>query len=346
MIACDFVLRRALVAVALSAAAAVVVPARADPVAEFYAGKTLSIVSGFTPNGENDTYIRLLGRHIGKRIPGRPFIVNSNMPGAGTLIAANNLYAKATPDGLALATFTAQAAVEPWLENKAANFDPQKLNWIGSMSQDLQFCAIRPGPGVPVTFDELRRAEAVFGSSMPSSDIYRATAVVRNVLGAKIRMITGYAGMPAVNLALARGEVSGVCGYTPLAMRTQFADDLASGRLRLLVQMGNRTTREFGDVPSVFDFPVSPGDRALLEFFFRALALGRPIAAPPGTPADRVAALRAAFDSTLRDADFLAEAGKLNLSIDPATAAEIEGQMKSLAALPREFFRQVQKVAE
>lgn len=319
--------------------------ARADPVADFYAGKTLSIVSGFTPNGENDTYIRSLGRYIGKHIPGRPQVVSSNLPGAGTLIAANSLVTKASPDGLTIATFTAQASVEPYMGNKAATFDPRKINWIGSISQDLQFCAIRPSGDSPVTFAELLQKEAVFGTSGPASDIYRFTAVMKNVLGAKIRMVSGYAGMPAVNLALARGEVSGVCGYTPLALRTQFAADLAAGHLRLLVQTGNKTSREFGDVPSVFDFPVNAEARSLLEFFFKALALGRPIAAPPGVPAERVKALREAFVATLKDPDFLAEAEKLNLSLDPATGEEIEQQMNAVGAFPKEFFDKVQAAA-
>ena len=193
---------------------------------------------------------------------------------------------------------------------------------------------------------EMRTKEAVFGTSMPSSDVYKHTAVVKHTLGLKIRMVTGYAGMPAVNLALSRGEVSGVCGHTPKSLRTNMADDFNNGRLKLVVQMGARTTREFGDVPSVFDLPLSPENRAVLEFFFKTLALGHPAATPPGTPPERLAALRDAFVATLKDPEFLAEAQKLNLTIDPATGAEIEAQYNRVASLPREFFQRVKEAVE
>ena len=321
-------------------------PARADAVSDYYAGKTFSIISGFTPNGEFDTYFRLLGRHLGKHIPGKPQVVNSNLPGAGTLIAANNLATKVAPDGLTVSTFTSHATVEPLLDNKSANFDPRKFNFIGSMTQDVQFCVVRTAEDAPRSIDELKSKETVFGSSMPSSDIYKHTAVVKKTLGVKIKLVTGYAGMPAVNLALARGEVAGVCGHTPMSLRTNMADALKNGRIRLLVQMGNKTTREFGDVPSVFDLPTTPEGREVLEFFFRSMALGHPVVAPPGVPAERVAALREAFMATLKDPEFVAEAQKLNLAIDPSTGAELEAQYNKVAALPREFFARVKAAVE
>jgi len=319
-------------------------PLLAEPAPDFYRGKTLTLVSGFTPNGENDAYLRQLGRHIDRFIPGNPAVVPRNMPGGGTLVAANHMYKAAAPDGTVVGMFLSQAAVEPFLGNKAALFDPLKFGWIGSLALEPQFCAIGPGPGVPQTFDELLEKEAVFGTSAPTSDIYRYTAVLKNVLGAKIKMVSGYPGMPGVTLALQRGEVSGACGFTATALRTRLAPALKSGEMKLLVQLGGAPTSEFGKVPDAFDYAKTDEARALLNYFFGALRLGRLIAAPPGVPEERLNILRTAFTTVLKDPAFLAEADKLNLVIDSASAADLQTQMERLSKYPQEFFEKVRQV--
>jgi tripartite-type tricarboxylate transporter receptor subunit TctC len=317
----------------------------ADPIEDFYRGKTLTVISGFSPSGENDTYLRIMGRHIARYIPGHPTIVISNMTGAGTMIAANHLYNKAVADGTVLGMFTSQVAADPFLGNKLATFDPLKFGWIGSITQDQQFCAVAPGPGVPETFQELRTKETVFGSSATGSDIYRLNSVIKNALGAKIRIVSGYAGMPAVILAMQRGEVAGTCGFTVAALRSNLADSLKSGRMKLLVQMGRSLTTEFGNVPSVFDF-ATEGSRDIVEFYFHGLAIGRPIAAPPNVPSERLSALRTAFNATLKDKEFVEEAKKLNLIINPVSGAEIEDQMARLSKYPAEFYQRVKEAVD
>ena len=162
--------------------------------------------------------------------------------------------------------FTAQVAMDPFLGNKSATFDPLKLGWVGSIVQNQQFCAIAPGPGVPTTFEELTKKEAVFGGSATGSDIFRLISIMRNVLGAKIRMVTGYSGMPAVTLAIERGEVSGTCGYSTTALRTHLAPHSGERKLKLLIQMGRSPTAEFGPVPSVFDVAPAGEKRELMEY--------------------------------------------------------------------------------
>lgn len=321
-------------------------PLLADPLSDFYHSRALTLLSGFTPNGENDTYLRQVGRHIARYIPGNPAIIPRNMPGGGTLIAANNLYKVAPQDGTVVGMFTAQAAVEPFLGTKTALFDPLKFGWIGGMTLDRQFCAVAPGPGIPETFDELLQKETVFGTSAPSSDIYQSTAVIRNILGAKIKLVSGYPGMPGVVLALQRGEVSGACGITAAALRTRLADDLKSGKLKLLVQLGGTPTTEFGKVPSVFDYARTDETRAMIDYFFGSLTLGRLIAAPPGVPEERLNALRTAFGSVLQDSAFIEEANKLNLFVEWAPAADLQTQMERLSKYPHEFFETVQKAAK
>ena len=188
------------------------------------------------------------------------------------------------PTSTVIGMFLSQAAVEPFLGNKAALFDPLKFGWIGSLTLEPQFCAVAPGPGVPETFDDLLQKETVFGTSAPTSDIYRFTAVIKNVLGAKIRMVSGYPGMPGVTLALQRGEVSGACGFTATALRTRLAPALSSGQMKLLVQLGGAPTTEFGKVANAVDYARTDDTRELLNYFFEALRLGRLITAPPGRP--------------------------------------------------------------
>ena len=321
----------------------VAAPLLAEPAPDFYRGRTLTLVSGFTPNGENDAYLRHLGRHIDRFIPGNPAVVPRNMPGGGTLVAANHMYKAAASDGTVMGMFLSQAAVEPFLGNKAALFDPLKFGWIGSLALEPQFCAIAPGPGVPETFDDLLEKETVFGTSAPTSDIYRFTAVIKNVLGAKIRMVSGYPGMPGVTLALQRGEVSGACGFTATALRTRLAPALMSGEMKLVVQLGGAPTSEFGKVANAIDYARTDDTRELLNYFFEALRLGRLIAVPPSVPNERLHTLRTAFASVLKDPTFLTEANKMNLVIDSASPADLQTQMERLSKYPQAFFEKVQK---
>ena len=317
--------------------------ARADAVADFYKGKTLSLVAGFPPGGGYDTYVRVLARHYGRFIPGQPSVIASNMPGAGSLAAANNIYGKAAPDGLTLAMFASSAAMEPFLGNKAAMFDPTKFSWIGSMSNDVAFCGVWQGPGVPSTFDEMLTRETIFGGGAPAAITFQHPMVLKNVLGAKIKVIPGYAGSRDINLAMNRGEVNGACGLFVSSIKAQFWDDVKSGRLKIVIQMGNKRSNEFGAVPSVFDYAKNDLDRAVLDVHFKQLLLGRPLAGPPGIPADRLNALRTALTATLKDPDFLAEANKAGLDIDPASPQEVEELLKRFAAFPPDVFRKAQE---
>ena len=323
---------------------ALATPLRADTVADFYRGRTVKFVSGFTPNGEYDSQLRILARHIGRHIPGQPQIIASSMPGAGSMILANHLYKVAEADGTFVGMFAMQVAVEPFLKNEAVQFDPLKFNWIGSLERNHQYCAIAPASGIPGSFEEMLRKDAKetpFGTSAPASELYRNTAVLNNLLGARIRLVSGYGGMPAIKLALQRGEVNGVCGLTAAALRREFLSDLASGRLKLVLQINGEPTAEFGKVPHVFDYAANPDQRELLNYFYGTLTLGRPIAVPPAVSADRVAALRAAFESTLKDEAFLQDAKKINLDLSPTSGMDLADQVRRLSSYPEAFFAKV-----
>ena len=310
--------------------------AQAEAVADFYKGKTLSLIAGFPPGGGYDTYVRVLARHYGRFIPGQPNVVASNMPGAGSLTAANTIYAKYAPDGLALAMFASSAAMEPLIGNKAALFDPQKFSWIGSMSQDVAFCGVWQHPGGATTFQEMLTKETVIGGGAPAAITYQHPMVIKNVLKANFKVIAGYKGTRDINIAMQRGEVNGTCGMFGSSVKAQFLNEVKDGRMTLFIQMGSKRSDEFGKIPSVFDFAKTDEDRAILQFHFGQLLLGRPLAGPPGIPADRLAALRTALFATMKDGQFLAEANKAGLDIDPVAPDEVHKLLKQFASFSPE----------
>jgi tripartite-type tricarboxylate transporter receptor subunit TctC len=320
--------------------------ARADSVSDFYAGKTLSLIAGLPPGGGYDTYVRVLARHYGRFIPGHPSVVPSNMPGAGSLLAANYVYGKAVNDGTVLSMFASSAAMEPLLGNKAALFDPAKFSWIGSMSQDIAYCGVWQTPGAAASFDDMLGRdgkETIFGGGATAAITFQHPMVLKNTLHANIRVIPGYPGSRELMLAMHRGEVNGVCGLFASSIKSQFSDEVTGGQLKLVIQMGNKKSDEFGKIPSVFDYAKTDDDRDVLDVHFRQLLLGRPLAGPPGIPADRLQALRQALLATMQDPEFRAEADKVGLDIDPASAQDVDQLLQHFAAFPPEIFRKAEE---
>ncbi len=312
-------------------------PAGAQAPADFK-GETISIEIGYGPGGGYDTYGRILARHFGRLIPGNPNVVAKNMPGAGSLRAANFIYNLAPKDGSELGIFAASTAMEPLMGNDQAKFDVTKFSWIGSMNQDISFCGLWQGPGAATSFDDLLKKdakEAVFGSSGVAAISHQHPLILRNILGAHIRVIPGYEGQKEVNLAMQRGEMQGACGLFVSSIKTQWLRDVEAGRLKLIIQMGPKTTDEFGKVPSAFDYVKSDEDRKVLEIHFKQTILGRPLAGPPGVPKERLAALRKALMDTMKDREFLAEAQRANVDVDPATAEQVEQLVTQFADYPK-----------
>jgi tripartite-type tricarboxylate transporter receptor subunit TctC len=313
-------------------------PASADPVADFYSHKTVTLIAGFPPGGGYDTYIRVLSRHFGKFIPGNPVVVPANMPGAGSMNAANHLYTDEPYDGTVLGEFASSVIMEPLLGDKAARFDPRKFSWIGSMSQDVAYCGVWQTPGAAMSFDDMLHKETIFGGGAPTAITYQHPLILKNVLGANIRLIPGYAGTRDIDLAMHRGEVNGECGFYASSIKAQFLDDVKSGRMKLVIQMGPHKSTEFGDIPSVYDYAKTDEQRAVLDVHFEQLVLGRPLAGPPNIPPERLAALRSAFTATMKDGDFLAEAKRVGLDIDPASADDVAKLLAHFATFSPDIF--------
>ena len=232
-------------AVALAALLAAA-SANAETAADFYKGKTLTLIAGFPPGGGYDTYVRVLARHYGRFLPGQPSVIASNMPGAGSLTAANNIYAKYAPDGLALAMFASSAAMEPLIGNKSALFEPTKFSWIGSMSQDVAYCGVWQHPGGATTFDEMLTKETIIGGGAPAAITYQHPMVLKNVLKANFKVIQGYKGTRDINIAMQRGEVNGTCGMFGSSVNSQFGAEVKDGRMKLFIQMGSKRRTRSG----------------------------------------------------------------------------------------------------
>lgn len=329
---------------AACALAAFSTAAVAETAADFYKGKTVTILIGFPPGGGYDANGRTLARHIGKFIPGNPNVVASNMPGAGSLTAANHTFNQAPQDGTTFTIFASSAALDPLLGNKAARFDASRFGWIGSMAQEVAYCGIWQAGGAASSWKEVMEKETIFGGGAAAAITFQHPMILKNVLGAsKMKVVSGYPGTRDVNLAMNRGEVNGSCGLFGSSIMSQWRKEVESGQIKLVIQMGFTKSKQFGDIPSVFDFAKTDEERQILEIHFHQQLLSRPFAFPPNVPAERLKAMREAFMATMKDKDFLAESEKIGLDIDPVTGEEIEVALRRFASFPPQV---LQKAAE
>jgi tripartite-type tricarboxylate transporter receptor subunit TctC len=295
--------------------------AAADSVEDFYKGKTITLYVGFSPGGGYDTYARTVARHMGRHIPGNPGFVVKNRPGAGTLVLTNELYNVLPKDGTAMGVIARGTAMEPLMGNKKAKFDPRKFNWIGSANNEVSICVA--WHTVPVkNIQDLRTRGLVVGGTGPGADTDAFPKLMNNILGAKLKLITGYPGGTDINLAMERGEVEGRCGWSWSSAKSRKPEWIKNNKIRVLAQMSLEKHPDMPDVPLIMDFTDDPDDKKALEVIFARQVMGRPFVAPPGVPADRVKALRDAFMAVMNDPAYLADANKQKLE----TGAAVSGR--------------------
>ncbi len=298
-------------------------PARADPVADFYKGRTINLYIGYSVGGAYDVYARMVARYMGQHIPGNPTVIPQNMEGAGSLRAANYIYTRAPKDGTAIATFARGAAFFPLMGLQGATFDAPKLNWLGSANNETSLCVAWGATGI-TTIDELKTREMTAGGTGPSDDTVQFVKVINGVVGTKIRPVTGYPGGGDVLLAMERGEVQGRCGWSWSSALTTRPGWITDHKMNILLQLGLRKHPDLPDVPLVMDLPLPDESKAILKLVFARQVMGRPFTAPPGIPADRLAALRRAFDETMKDPAFIADAEKSQLEINPVSGEDVQ----------------------
>ena len=314
--------------------------ARSGGVEEFYKGKTVSLLIGYSVGGGYDAYARLLARHFGKHLPGNPNVVPQNMSGAGSLKAANYLYSVAPKDGSVIGTFSRSQGIAPLLDK--AEFDSTKFTWLGSVTDEVSLCVTRHDAPVK-TFSELLATPATFGSEGAGSDPNIFALFYRNVLGAKIKIVTGYPGTNEIQLATERGEVDGLCGLSWSTLKGRYPHWLTGKKANILVQAGIKMQPELPDVPSASELANQPDQRQILKLMLIGQAMARPFTAPPGIPADRKAALIAAFERTTKDPDFLAEAEKLNFEVNPVGADKLDALLAEAYAMPKDVIAKAAK---
>jgi len=292
--------------------------APAQDAAEFYRGKTVNLVVGFNPGGGADTYARLVARHLGRHVAGNPTVVVRNMQGAGSVIAANYVFNVSPKDGSELGLFAGNIVIDPLIGGTQHKYETRAFSWIGAPSSDSNVCLSSPKTAFKSIDDALKR-EMITGTSGTSTLDFPLT--MNNVIGTKFKLVKGYAGSAALRLAMERGEIEGFCGVGYNSMRT--AGLLTPDKSNILVQVGLSRNPHMPTVPFIFDYAKSEADRQIFTLVFGWLDLERPIAAPPGTPADRLQALRDGFDRAMQDPALLADAEKVNVGIEPMSGAAI-----------------------
>jgi tripartite-type tricarboxylate transporter receptor subunit TctC len=319
---------------AICAALPVASPMPAGAADSFYTGKTVRILVGFATGGGYDLYARTLGRFFGRHLPGEPTVVVQNMPGAGSLKVVNYLFNAAPRDGTVMATFARGVVYEPLFGHpEGAQFDAPKFNWIGSIANEVSVCAFNASRGI-ATWQDMAAKKMVIGASGTGADSDVFPTVLRNLFGLPIRIVTGYPGGADLVLAMERGEIDGRCGWSWTSLLARNRDMLSDKRITVPLQIALERHEDLPDVPTIMELPADPRRAAALKLIVSRQAVARPFAAPPGVPQDRVAALRAAFDATMTDPDFLAEMRALALEVRPVTGAAVQSLMVDIHASP------------
>ena len=329
---------REFVCTALFATALMLDPAKAQD-SEFYRGKTITIFVGSDVGSGYDAYARLVGRHIGKHIPGNPVTVVQNQPGAGSITMANALANVGAKDGTSIGAPQSSVAFERLLyllspEGKAANFDATKLNWLGTAAQDT-FVMLGWNKSKIRSAEDMLAKEFVVGTSGPNTDGSLIVAIMNKLLDTKIKLITGYKGTAAQLLALESGEIdaSSMAYATVKTLRPNLQRDK---EISILLQIGRERHPDLANAPLLSDLLKNEEDRASVSIIFDKYQMGRPFFAPVGVPAERIAVLRAAFDASMKDPALIAEADKQKLELNPLTGAQVEALIMRLYASPQE----------
>jgi tripartite-type tricarboxylate transporter receptor subunit TctC len=320
----------------LLAAAMLVATSAAAAESDFYAGKTIQLLIGFSAGGGYDIYARTLARHMGRHIPGNPKLIPQNMPGAGSLKAVNFLYTAAAKDGTVIAGFAPGVVVEPLLgRSEGTQFEAPKFTWLGSISQEVSVCAFMASAGIR-TWADMQTKRYVIGASGGGAESDVFPNVLRKLFKLPLKIVTGYPGGTEIILAMERREVDGRCGWSWTSLLSRSKALLDNKQIDITLQIGLQKDKALGDVPLIMDLTDDLQKKAALKLIVSRQSIARPFAAPPGVPGERARILRAAFDATMQDPEFRNEARNLNLDVDPVDGAAVEALLREIYASPAE----------
>jgi tripartite-type tricarboxylate transporter receptor subunit TctC len=324
-------------------AAVFALPAQAQDVANFYKGKTITLIVGYTAGGGFDAYARIMAAYLGKYIPGQPTIVVQNMPGAGSARAASHLYNVAAKDGTVIALTRAPVIAPLAGQADNADFDVSKFTWLGSGASDLTVCALLGNPKVKTMADALT-IEHTLGGLGPGSDEDMYTKIFRKLLGLKAKLVTGYPGGAELVLAVERGELDGRCGWSWSSIKLAKPDWITEKKIKVLSVLALERSPELSDVPSIMEFVKDERHKKILRFVLNAQVLGRPFVAPPGIPEDRANALRKAFEDTMKDPGFVAEMKAKKMDVSPIRWQDIPPLLKDFYATPQDVVAETRSI--
>jgi tripartite-type tricarboxylate transporter receptor subunit TctC len=320
----------------LAAAAALAITSAVA--ADYYAGKSIDLLIGAPPGGGYDIYARALARHYGRHIPGQPSIVAKNMPGAGSARAGGFISTVAPKDGTAVAAIMPGAVMGPLLDEKAeALFDPTKVLYLGTANSGTRVCVSRKDSRIK-TFDDALAQKAAFGGVSANDSTREYGYMHKKTAGAQYDVVSGYSGTAEIALAMERGEIDGVCGWDWSSFKSQRPDWLRDNKVNVLLQVGLEPNPELArmGVPSVFKYLKSDEDRKVVELIISQQVFQRSYIAPPGLPAEQLGTLRAAFDATMSDKQFLEDAEKIRIDISPLPGAKVQELVQTLYAMPKD----------
>jgi tripartite-type tricarboxylate transporter receptor subunit TctC len=318
-------------------------PARAADVASFYRGKQIRFVVGTAPGGNYDLLARTVARHMANYIPGHPYIIVQNQPSGGGLVMTNQLYALGPDDGTVIGVPINGIPAAPLLQPNFAHYDASKLIWLGSVSREPYVAYVWHTAPVQ-SLAELLTKQLVVGATVPGSTMFDFPLVTNKIVGTKFKIVPGYGSTPQMNEAMERGETEGVAGLGWSAVLTQISPFLRDKKIKVIAQFGLERSKALPDVPLMLDLAKTPGDRQALSMLFGRTEYGRPYFLPPNVPPERVEALRRAFDATMKDPGFIAEAGKIGFEVDPMTGEQVQKLVGDLAKTPPDIVSRVRTI--
>jgi tripartite-type tricarboxylate transporter receptor subunit TctC len=313
-------------------------------VEDFYRGKRLDMIIGYSPGGTYDLYARFVARHLGNFIPGKPLIIPRNMPGAGSRTATAWVYTIAPRDGTVLATADQSLALQQAAGDKRTNFDTTKLTYIGNPNVENNTTATWYTTGIK-TIDDAKRREVTMGATGGSTSSQYPKAM-NVLLGTKFKVILGYQGGNDVNLAMERGEVDGRGSNSWTGWKATRPDWLAEKKINILVQIGLAKAVDLPDVPLLMDLAANESDRALLRLLSASTSIGRPVFTTPDAPAERVEALRRAFDAMVRDPAVLEQAKKEHFDIEATSGAMMQKLIAEIVGMPKAQSERLRSILE
>lgn len=304
-----------------------------------FAGKTVNMIIGFGPGGGYDMWGRVMARHIGKHLPGNPTVVPQNMPGAGSYVAASYLYNVAPKDGTAIGIIARDAALGPLSGAPGARFDATKLSWLGSPTRETNVCIAWHTSPVK-TVQDLQEKQLIVGDTGPGTGTRSYPKVLSDVFGMRFKLVGGFRSSADVFLAMERGEVEGICESLD-SVNNRRPDWISGKQVAVLFQAGAEPNPDLKGVPFVLDLAKTAEERQTLEFLYAGQGIGRPFVAPPDLPPERLKMLREAFDATMKDPEFIADAKKTGLDLDPETGEHLATLINKIYATPKAIVERV-----